>query len=67
MVGHLTFRFMLRRPLLSILSAVYQFIRKLGPDSAAMWLTVRAELECARDGHAVRRDVLARPRPVQAV
>ena len=47
-VGHLTFIFMLRRPLLSVLSATYQFIRSAGGEQVDLWPSVRAELSAAR-------------------
>ncbi|CAK0814691.1 unnamed protein product, partial [Prorocentrum cordatum] len=47
-VGHLTFISMLRRPLLSVLSATYQFIRSAGGEQVDLWPSVRAELSAAR-------------------
>ena len=43
-VGHLTFVFLLRRPLLSVLSACYGVIRQMGPRAGIVWPRAREEL-----------------------
>ena len=48
-VGHLTWAFMCRRPLLSVLWQSYRFIRALGRRVGVLWPEVRAELATAAD------------------
>ncbi|CAK0863715.1 unnamed protein product [Prorocentrum cordatum] len=46
-VDRLAFIFMLRRPLLSVLSATYQFMRGVGGGQVDLWPSVRAEHSAA--------------------
>ena len=48
-VGHLTWAFLVRRPLLSILWQSYRFMRALGRRVGRLWPEVRAELATAKD------------------
>eukprot|EP00971_Amphidinium_carterae_P101760 2014011-Amphidinium_carterae.1 len=48
LVGHLTFAFMLNRPLLSCLSATYRYIRANYTGKGRLWNSVIAELRACR-------------------
>merc|ERR1711969_173398 len=48
-VGHLTWAFLVRRPLLSILWQCYRFIKALGNRAGKLWPEVRAELATSAD------------------
>ena len=47
-VGHLTFRLLLCRPLLSVLGQVYRFITFMGSARTPVWPSVKSELVCIR-------------------
>ncbi|CAK0845831.1 unnamed protein product, partial [Prorocentrum cordatum] len=57
LIGHLVSMMTLRRDLLSVLSAVYQFSRKLGRRRAPLWPSAQRELSWA---HALLPTIVAR-------
>ena len=59
-VGHLTWAFLVRRPLLSILWQVYRYMRVLGCRVGRLWPEVRAELATAADLLTLARTSLRR-------
>ena len=48
LVGHLTFAFLVRRPLLSCFRSVYDFMQGRGVEQRPLWSSVRRELEMAK-------------------
>ena len=66
-IGHVTMRCLLRRPLLAVLNHVYAFIDKMKGQKAVLWDSVRSELRIARGLLVFAQIELRRPLATSAM